>query len=265
MKHLFTIFLLFSSVQLWSQDYILFKNGEEVRVKVQEITPTEVKYKKHNNLQGPTYSVLKKDIDVIQYENGDRERFNSTPATRQGTTQRQPNRNDNDGGSSGEVGIKFGGLYKLGLEIYTADAIVYDSRFFIVNDLSLGFKTKYYQFGIGTGLYYKSMTSAFIDDESIMLIPFYVANRGYIPLPNSRVTPLAYFDIGFIPFAGGSYDGEIEFETIDSDYWIVPLSVGTGVAFGQKRTFQVELGYKALIIPDGDNFDLFRIGLVAAF
>lgn len=258
MKHLFTIFLLFSSVQLWSQDYILFKNGEEVRVKVQEITPTEVKYKKHNNLQGPTYSVLKKDIEVIQYENGDRERFNSTPATRQGTTQRQPNRNDNDGGSSGEVGIKFGGLYKLGFEIYR-DEYSEEPYGFITNDLSLGFKTKHYQFGIGTGFYYGGIG----DGDGIMLIPFYVANRGYIPLPNSRVTPLAYFDIGVIPFIG-YYDGEIEFETIDSDYWIVPLSVGTGVAFGQKRTFQVELGYKALIASD-DNLNLFRIGLVAAF
>lgn len=260
MKHLFTIvLLLWFSVSAFAQDYIFFRNGDELRVKVQEISPTEIKYKKYSNQQGPTYSVPKKDVEAIQYENGDKETFNSTPATRQGTTQRQPNRKDNDEGSSGEVGIKFGGLYKLGLEIYK-NKYIQEPLAFVTNDLSLGFKTKHYQFGIGTGFYYGGGDY----DDAVMFIPFYLANRGYLSLPNNRVTPLAFFDIGFVPFLGSFYGGEVEFYTVDSDYPIVLISAGMGVAFGQRRTFQIELGYKGFLVS-GDDLNLFRLGLVAAF
>ena len=58
-----------------SCDNIIFKNGEEVAVKIIEITPDIVKYKKCNNLGGPLISVKKSELLLIRYQNGSKEMF----------------------------------------------------------------------------------------------------------------------------------------------------------------------------------------------
>ena len=67
---------------LWSQDIIILKNGEEIKAAVQEIGLNDVKYKKYENLNGPTYTLLKADIFMIKYENGEKDVFTAetTPA-----------------------------------------------------------------------------------------------------------------------------------------------------------------------------------------
>ena len=54
-------------------DLILLKNGEEISVKVLEITPTEVKYKRFDNSEGPTKTINKSSISSITYSNGSKE------------------------------------------------------------------------------------------------------------------------------------------------------------------------------------------------
>ena len=51
-----------------AQDVIIFRNGEETEVKVEEITPNEVKYKKTSNPDGPSYIFNKDDIFMIKYK-----------------------------------------------------------------------------------------------------------------------------------------------------------------------------------------------------
>ena len=51
-------------------DNIILKNGNEISGNVLEITLTEIKYKKCDNLEGPTISVYKSDIFMIKYRNG---------------------------------------------------------------------------------------------------------------------------------------------------------------------------------------------------
>jgi hypothetical protein len=51
-----------------------------------EITTTEVKFKKYENLEGPTYSLLKSGILILQYENNTREVFSSPDADAQHLT-----------------------------------------------------------------------------------------------------------------------------------------------------------------------------------
>lgn len=58
-----------------AQDVIIFKNGEEKNVKVIEILPTEIKYKKFENLDGPLYAEEKAKIFMIRYENGQKDVF----------------------------------------------------------------------------------------------------------------------------------------------------------------------------------------------
>lgn len=54
-----------------AQDIIFFKNGNELKTKVTEVTNEEVKYKKYTNLNGPNYSSPANEISMIKYENGE--------------------------------------------------------------------------------------------------------------------------------------------------------------------------------------------------
>ena len=59
-------------------DRLTLKNGDELAVKVLEITETEVKYKKCDFPDGPTISISKSRVFMIVYSNGSKEVFNST-------------------------------------------------------------------------------------------------------------------------------------------------------------------------------------------
>ena len=70
------IFLITSSFSIcFSQDIISQKNGEDLKAKVLEVNTSEVKYKKHENVDGPTYTILKSEVLSIQYENGSKDIF----------------------------------------------------------------------------------------------------------------------------------------------------------------------------------------------
>ena len=78
-------FLLFAILAVLSgaahaQDTLVRRNGEEVAVKVLEITPAEVKYRRTDNLEGPIISVWRSDVFMVRYANGTKEVFNSVPA-----------------------------------------------------------------------------------------------------------------------------------------------------------------------------------------
>ncbi len=55
------------------KDIKLFRNGEEVEAKIIEVGIDEIKYKKCNNLEGPIYTSLKKDVFMVKYSNGDKD------------------------------------------------------------------------------------------------------------------------------------------------------------------------------------------------
>ena len=77
MKHkLFAIAMaVFIGHVCFSQDVITYKNGTEAKVKVMEVTSTEVKFKKEENPDGPVYAELKSKIFMIQFANGSKEVF----------------------------------------------------------------------------------------------------------------------------------------------------------------------------------------------
>lgn len=72
---LFSLFGVIYISSLCAQDTITLKNGEEIEAKVLEITPDIIKYKKFNNLDGPTISILKSEVFMIKYENGTKDVF----------------------------------------------------------------------------------------------------------------------------------------------------------------------------------------------
>ena len=77
------LFVLFSNV-LVAQDIITKKNGNNVvtiEAKIIEISSSEIKYKKFDFQDGPTYTELKANILMIRYENGLKEVFDNPVVT----------------------------------------------------------------------------------------------------------------------------------------------------------------------------------------
>ena len=70
-KHLFLLlFMIGIFTHSTAQDSETMKSGEVIQAKVMEVTNSEVKIKKLENLDGPIYTLLKYDILTIRYENG---------------------------------------------------------------------------------------------------------------------------------------------------------------------------------------------------
>lgn len=76
MKRLFLFFVLTTFVfGLFAQDTITKVNGDDIYAKVIEVGTGEVKYKRYDNLDGPTFVLDKSEILMIRFENGTKEIF----------------------------------------------------------------------------------------------------------------------------------------------------------------------------------------------
>lgn len=81
MKRLFFLTLaVFCILSSFGQDVIIKQDGTELNTKVVEIGLNEIRYKKFENLDGPTYVVSKADVFMIRYQNGERELIKVTEA-----------------------------------------------------------------------------------------------------------------------------------------------------------------------------------------
>ncbi|PBQ34066.1 hypothetical protein CNR22_20550 [Sphingobacteriaceae bacterium] len=63
-------------------DVLVFKDGSEIKGKVKEIGSSEIKYKRCDIPDGPTYVSKTSEIFMIKYSNGTREVIKSEPAPR---------------------------------------------------------------------------------------------------------------------------------------------------------------------------------------
>ena len=76
LRNLFiSICLLFTGNVLFGQDTIHMINRDKIVAKVQEINPTQVKYKLHTFMDGPMYVVNKSEVWKIVYSDGHAEFF----------------------------------------------------------------------------------------------------------------------------------------------------------------------------------------------
>lgn len=74
-------------------DKITFKNGDEAMVKVLEIAPNDVKYKKCDSPDGPLYVVKKADVFMVTFANGTKEVFKTESTATQNNNNTQTTRN----------------------------------------------------------------------------------------------------------------------------------------------------------------------------
>lgn len=78
-----TLILLCITGMATAQDVIVMKDQSTIMSKVLEITSTEIKYKKWNNQDGPTYFIDRSEVTSINYENGEVENFSETTDNQQ--------------------------------------------------------------------------------------------------------------------------------------------------------------------------------------
>lgn len=67
------VFTVLAANLCYAQDEIYKKNGEKIECKIEEIGSEKIKYHKSDNIDGPLYSIYKKDVLVIIYDNGNYE------------------------------------------------------------------------------------------------------------------------------------------------------------------------------------------------
>ena len=83
-KTVLSILLLLNTYTLFSQDMFIYKNGDELAVKVLRVTQNDIIYKKASNINGPEYIEDKINLFMIKYENGTKDIFK---ANKQGGTE----------------------------------------------------------------------------------------------------------------------------------------------------------------------------------
>ncbi len=76
MKVVLTIVIFFGVMTSFAQDVMIMRSGKEENVRVEEVGSESIKYKKMDNLDGPTYVVPKADVFMIKYANGAKDVFN---------------------------------------------------------------------------------------------------------------------------------------------------------------------------------------------
>jgi hypothetical protein len=78
-KSILLLILLLNIAKIYAQDIIILKNGDEIKSIVMEVLSDQIKYKKFENQQGPSYGIEKSKIFMIRYANGSKDVFNQVP------------------------------------------------------------------------------------------------------------------------------------------------------------------------------------------
>ena len=122
-----------------AQDLIILKDGNTIEAKVLEISPTEIRYKRFDHLDGPTIIIMAIDVLSIRYENGRTEIINNN--TQSVITNTQPKAMPVHNAKFNTLGFSLGylGVSNFGLSL---NGTVSPSRYtFFDFGVGLGFAT----------------------------------------------------------------------------------------------------------------------------
>src|ERR1035437_3586109 len=72
------LFLYLPFIQ--AQDTVVKRNNEKVVAKIIEVNQNDIKYKRFDYQDGPTFSIVKWELKYIVYGNGVKESFENYPA-----------------------------------------------------------------------------------------------------------------------------------------------------------------------------------------
>lgn len=68
-----------SSFFAFAQDLITKKDGTDIEAKILEVSNTELKYKKLDNMDGPVFTIPTSEVLIVRYSNGTNQVFQSAP------------------------------------------------------------------------------------------------------------------------------------------------------------------------------------------
>ena len=74
-KTLILLFLCTVGFAVYAQDIIVLHSGERIEAVVEEVNIDNVRFRRYSNLNGPMHTIMKSDISIIRYANGDTESF----------------------------------------------------------------------------------------------------------------------------------------------------------------------------------------------
>jgi transcriptional regulator of met regulon len=103
-------------------DLLIMKSGIEIDAKVLEVGTDEIRYKKCDNINGPTFTKNNKEIFMIKYANGSKSLFNEDKLDKEDNSEKAE-----EGVSIAAIlGLVFGGLsfFLLGLPFSLAGVIL---------------------------------------------------------------------------------------------------------------------------------------------
>ena len=72
---LVVVFIISTVISALAQDVIIKRNDSKIDAKIIEVQRNEIRYKKFTNPDGPYYTISKKDVAEIRYQNGEVESF----------------------------------------------------------------------------------------------------------------------------------------------------------------------------------------------
>ena len=126
MKKIIVLLLVSFGLQwaLQAQDVVIRKDGSEIQVKILEINPDDIGYKRFDNPDGPVYRENKKEILKIKYANGTEDIFVQTSTRDEkirkvrysGLVELLPYFGDHSGGSGGYSGASINTTYGVQLK-----------------------------------------------------------------------------------------------------------------------------------------------------
>jgi hypothetical protein len=243
----FTLFLAFAVIAITAinaQDVIYKRNGDEINAKVTEIGTDDVKYKKFDNQDGPTYTISKSELIMIRYENGDKDMFN-------------------DYEKRDDKVVKATSKNKSGIE-YKKNAFGLDIGVggLIVNDMGY----KHGGYGTTLGFRYLHNFSPYFGVDFISYYPifttrdvlhqFMVGVRGYAPRFGTKMNKCFYGSFKI----GGGFITNYYPEFLD---W-GGVSIAPEIGIHISNTFFMGLAYNVYIAPF-DDITLHSIALRIGF
>lgn len=114
---LFSLFLSISYV-LFAQDVIVKKDGTTILSQVVKLSESEIEYKKWSNKTGPTYVIKTEQVLSINYQNGEKEVFDSSANGKSTNKVSQQNANliegnviDLSGGNNVDIADPYNQIY----------------------------------------------------------------------------------------------------------------------------------------------------------
>jgi hypothetical protein len=226
-KIVLTLIGIVSLCTVSAQDRIVFKDSNEINVKVTNVSPDTVTYKQWGNLEGPTYTVYKSEILFIAYQNGTKESFAEAKSI-------------NETNQTNKPSVKFQGYGNVGM-LYCPEGYNAIGPMF---DVTVGTAiTDYCYVGFETGFH--SLLASMLYDGR-----WYNFFEGYIPL---AVNMKGYFTKTKVrPYVNVSLGGWVGVADLGG-YGGFYCQTGAGVDI---KRFSVGLGYSGLVM-DGTASSLY--------